>query len=222
MGRPPRKQETPTKYFDPQDPKLLVYEVFRKSKKTVYYLRGSQGNHLSKVTLDGFDGLPSGLFLYKRGFGFGRKGTFLLSAIKEHIGAGKPVALCISRRNTKSIEGSSPVTVTLPYDEVHNLLVRLGRINEDSNNELRETVASFLSTKFPKRVQIGSATFDDYQGGEIASVLRRNKVVQKLRSATALSEDFRDVRQRQDESGPGGTACVNRENQKNYRPHFSR
>ena len=180
MRRANRPAEIPVKHHDPKDSKVVVYEVFRRSKRTVYHVRGGQANSVSKIMLDGFEGLPSGLFLYKRGFGFGRKGTFLLSAIKEHIGGGKPVELHIAKNNIKSIKGTAVVTVTLPYDEVHNLLVRLGRINEDSNNDLRAAVASFLSTKFPRKVKIGSAKFDEYQGGEIASILRREKVAQRL------------------------------------------
>src|SRR3989344_1871219 len=175
-----KKLEIPVKHFDPKDPLVLVYEVYPRSKRTIYYLRGSQANDFSKITLEGYEELPSGLYLYKSGYGFGKKGTFLLSAVKKYIAGAKPVALSISKKNVKSIAGTTLITVTLPYNEVHNLLVRLGRINEDNNNELREAVASFLSTKFPKRIKIGSGTFDEYQGGEIASILRRSKVAQKL------------------------------------------
>lgn len=174
------KPEIPKRHFDPKDPSVLVYEVYPRSKKTIYYLRGSQARDFGKITLEGYEELPPGLYLYKSGYGFGKKGTFFLSAVKKHIGGVKPAALVISKKNIKSISGTNPVTITLPYDEVHNLLIRLGRINEDNNNELREAAVSFLRTKFPKRVKTGSATFDEYQGGEIASILRRSKVSQKL------------------------------------------
>lgn len=180
MPRTRRKSEMPVKHFDPKDSSVLVYEVYPRSKKTVYHLRGSQARYFSSITLDGYEGLPAGLYLYKGGYGFGRKGTFLLSAIKEHIVGNKPASLIVSKKSTKSITGTTVINVTLPYDEVHNLLVRFGRINEDNNNELREAVASFLSTKFPKRVKAGTTTFDEYQGGEIASILRRTNVAKKL------------------------------------------
>jgi hypothetical protein len=174
------KKEKPIEHFDPKDPKVLVYEVYPKSKKTIYYLRGGQAKELNKITLDGYQDLPSGLFLYKSGYGFGKKGTFLISALKKYIGGQKPIDLIITSKNVKSIIKKDSVTITLPCNEVHNLLMRLGRINEDSNNELRETVASFLGTKFPKQIKIGQGSFDEYQGGEIASILRRTKVAQKL------------------------------------------
>lgn len=175
-----KKSEISIKHFDPKDPTVLVYEVYPRSKKTIYYLRGNQAKDFSKIILEGYEELPSGLYLYKSGFGFGKKGVFLLSAIKKYIAGAKPVTISISKKNVKSITGTALIAVTLPYNEVHNLLVRLGRINEDNNNELREVVASFLSTKFPKRIKIGSGTFDEYQGGEIASILRRSRVAQKL------------------------------------------
>ena len=172
--------ETSIKHFDPKDPRVLVYEVYPPSHKTIYHIRGNQAKNINKITLDGYQELPSGLYLYKSGFGFGKKGTFLLSAIQKYIGGAKPVNLIISKKSRKSITGSSNITVTLPYEEVHNLLTRLGRINEDNNDELREAVAGFLKTKFPTKIKVGEATFDEYQGGEIASILRRSKVAQKL------------------------------------------
>jgi hypothetical protein len=183
------RPEISRKHFDPNDPSVLVYEVFPRSKRTIYYLRGGQAKNFDNITLDGYEELPSGLYLYKSGYGFGRKGAFLLSAIKKYIGGSKPVQLAISKNKEKSIKGGRRLTVTLTHDEVHNLLVRLGRINEDNNNELRDAVASFLSTKFPTRVKVGSRTFDEYQGGEIASILRRNKVAQKLNE-----EDLRGLK----------------------------
>jgi len=117
------KSEIPIKHFDPKEPKVLVYEVYPRSKKTIYHLRGGQAKDFSQITLEGYEGIPSGLYLYKSGYGFGKKGTFLLSAIKKHIAGAKPVALSISKKNVKSIKGSKIVSVTLPYDEVHNLPV---------------------------------------------------------------------------------------------------
>ena len=183
------KPEIPAKHFDPKDQTILVYEIYPRSKKTVYYIRGSQAKDFSKITLQGYQGLPSGLYLYKSGYGFGKKGTFLLSALKKNFAPTKPVELIISDKNVKSVAGTAVVTITLPYNEIHNLLVRLGRINEDNNNELRQQVASFLSTKFPRKIKIASGTFDEYQGGEIASILRRSKVAQKLNE-----EDFQGLK----------------------------
>lgn len=176
-----KKPEIPEQHFDSKEGKFCVYEIYRKSKKTVYFLRGAQSKHIDKIILEGYEGLPSGLYLYKDGFGLGKKGTFLLSALKTHIAKEKRLELVVLSKGIKSIHNSkTTVTVSLPIIDLKNLLVRLGRINEDSNNELREAVNSFLSTKFPKNVKISSDDFDEYKGGEVAALLRRNKVAQKL------------------------------------------
>lgn len=182
MVRKKRRQSVrgPGRYFD-KSGKICVYEIFRKPKKTIYYLREGQAKHTSSITLHGFEGLPPGLFLNREGYGFGKKGVFLLGALKTHICRDKELDFVISNKKIKTIRrGSREVHVVLPYDDVRSLLQRLGRINEDKNNEIREEVASFLSTKFPRKVSISTKDFDEYKGGEVAALLRRNKVAQKL------------------------------------------
>jgi len=143
-----KKLETPIKHFDSREGKYCVYEIYPRSKKTIYYLRGDQAKNLSKITLQGYEGLPSGLYLNRNGYGFGKKGVFLLSALNQHLAAGKILEFIISSKSAKSVQKKLHITtVILPCQDVRNLLVRLGRINEDNNNELREAVASFLSTK---------------------------------------------------------------------------
>lgn len=178
------------RFFDPKEGVFCVFEVFPKQKKTIYYLRGDQAKYLPSINLDGYTGLPTGLYLNKNGYGFGKKGVFLLAALKENLAHGKLFELSISENKTKNIRVSAKkVTVTLSHTDVKNLLIRLARIKEDSNNELRGEVASFLSTKFPKQIKISSEDYDDYRGGEIASLLRRKKVAQKL-----SEEDFESLK----------------------------
>ena len=100
--------------------------------------------------------MPSGLYLYKSGYGFGKKGTFLLSAIKKYIAGDKPADLVISDKSGKSIKGRATITVTLPYDEVHNLLVRLGRLNED-NEPMARLLSLVSAVSLPAETQDGPA-----------------------------------------------------------------
>jgi hypothetical protein len=176
-----KKPEIPEQHFASDKPTFCVYEIYRKSNKTIYYLQEGKAKQLSSITLDGFQGLPSGLYLNKNGYSFGKKGFFLLSALKEHLAGGKILELTISSKKPKRIQKNiHKVLVTLPFIDVKNLLIRLGRINEDNNSELRSAVASFLSTKFPKDIKISTDDFDEYKAGEIAALLRRKKVAQKL------------------------------------------
>jgi hypothetical protein len=174
------KLEIPEKHFASDDASFCVYEVYRRSKKTIYYLRGSKAKYFSKITLDGFEEIPPGLFLNKKGWGFGKKGVFLLTAIKDYLSCNKLPELVITKERKAIKVSPLKITVSIPFKDVKDLLIRLGRINEDSNNELREAVASFLSTKFPKRIKISNDNFDNYKGGEVAALLRRKKVSQKL------------------------------------------
>src|SRR5262249_46249627 len=155
-------------------------------------LQGGQAKHLSNITLDGYDGLPSGLYLNRNGYGFGKKGVFLLSSLKQHLSVDRKLNLVITSKNTKSVlNKSGTTTVTLSYQDVRNLLTRLARINEDNNQDLRDAVASFLSTKFPRKIKVSSDDFDDYKAGEMAALLRRKKVSQKLNEEDLQSlKDF--------------------------------
>lgn len=173
--------EIPEKHFDPKDDTFCVYEIYHKSKKTTYYIRGDQAKHVRKITLIGYTGIPTGLYLNKAGYGFGKKGFYLLSALTTHLSHGKTLEFSISNKGAKSIKvTSTKVTINLPHLDVKNLLLRLSRINEDSNNEIKEAVSSFLSTKFPKRITISTEDFDEYKAGEVAALFRRNKVAEKL------------------------------------------
>ena len=192
---PPKVRERATTYYASKDAKVVVYEVFPKSKRTIYHNRGGESQSFPTIVLEGFEGLPPGLYLKKSGYGFGRKGVFLLASIKQHLARGKPVDLVIIKTGSKSIRSGARTVVTLPYDDVRNLLVRFSRINENNNNELRETAASFLSSKFPTKVKAGATKYDEYQAGEIASILRRKNVAQKLNEEDlrGLSEFFPKV-----------------------------
>src|SRR5579862_4713178 len=147
--------EKPIQHFASDDDKFCVYEVLPRSRKTIYYVRGSQTKYVDKITLLGYQGLPPGLYLNRKGYGPGKKGVFLLSALKQHFSSTKKLELNISSKDKKSVKKANlTIAVTLPYVDVRNLLVRLGRINEDNNNELREAVGSFLSTKFPRQIKV--------------------------------------------------------------------
>ena len=180
-AKKPKKVELPEKHFASDKPAFCVYEVYRKSNKTIYHLQESLAKKVEDITLEGYAGLPSGLYLNRNGYGFGKKGVFLLSALKDHFAPTKKLELTITSKQTKKIvKSTTKVSVTLPFLDIKNLLVRLGRINEDSNAEIRGTVASFLSTKFPKQIKISTEDFDEYKAGEIAALLRRKKVAEKL------------------------------------------
>ena len=89
------------RHFASDDPKVCVYEIFPRSRKTIYYLRGSPAKHVSKITLLGYQGLPTGLYLNRKGYGPGKKGIFLLSALKQHFSPTKKLELEVSSKGGK-------------------------------------------------------------------------------------------------------------------------
>ena len=177
-----KKPEVPDRHFASDDENVCVYEVYKKSNKAIYYFRDSRYlKYTDKLTLQGYTDLPAGLYLNKKGYGFGKKGILLLIALKEQLAPRKNLEVVIIRKGKKSISTNrTNVVVVLPCDDVRNLLVKLARINEESNLELKEAVGSFLSTKFPTRIKLSTENFDEYKGGEVAALLRRTKVTEKL------------------------------------------
>ncbi|MEK6848040.1 MAG: Shedu immune nuclease family protein [Nanoarchaeota archaeon] len=177
-----KKPEVPDRHFASDDGNVCVYEVYKKSNKAIYYFRDSRYlKYTDKLTLQGYADLPAGLYLNKKGYGFGKKGILLLIALKEQLAPRKNLEVVIIRKGKKSISTNrTNVVVVLPCDDVRNLLVKLARINEESNLELKEAVGSFLSTKFPTRIKLSTENFDEYKGGEVAALLRRTKVTEKL------------------------------------------
>jgi|GEM_PF-1107382 hypothetical protein len=176
-------------YYDNQN-QFLVYEVDRKNQKTIYHVRGSQAKQIPQIELDGFLGIPVGLYLGKNGYGFGKKGIFLLSMLRENINSNKALQLIIKRNAPKSTwkESAKQAVVTLPFTEAKKLLKTLSITNEKHNDELREIVGSFLTSAFPKRIALSHAEFDKYQPGELAQILQRPNVKNALNQ-----EDFEAV-----------------------------
>src|SRR5688500_4900500 len=83
-------------YFDSRN-EFLVYEIDRKNKKTIYHLRGDQAKQVPQIEFDGFLGIPVGLYLKTSGYGFGKKGTFLLSMLRQNIDSTKAFQLVIKK-----------------------------------------------------------------------------------------------------------------------------
>lgn len=190
--KPTKKKPASTKlepYYDSKN-EFLVYEVDRKSRKTIYYLRGDQAKQIPQIELDGFLGIPVGLYLRGSGFGFGKKGTFLLSMLRQNIDSSKAFQLIIKKDAPKSTwkELRKQVSVMLPFTEAKKLLKTLSIANEKHNDELREIVGSFLTSAFPKRIALSHADFDKYQPGELAQILQRPNVKNALNR-----EDFEAV-----------------------------
>src|ERR1700678_2749451 len=99
-----KPQRGPIKHFAADDPKVCVYEIYSRPKQTVYYVRGGQAKHVDRITLSGYQGLPSGLYLNRKGYGPGKKGFFLLAGMKQHLSPTKRLELTISSTGERRIK----------------------------------------------------------------------------------------------------------------------
>jgi hypothetical protein len=176
-------------HFDSRN-EFLVYEVDRKNKKTFYHLRGDQAKQVPQIEFDGFLGIPVGLYLKASGYGFGKKGTFILSMLRQNIDSTKALQLVVKKDAFNPVwkESSTRASVTLPFTDLKKLLKALAITNEKHNDELREIVGAFLTSAFPKRIALSHADFDKYQPGELAQILQRPNVKNSLNL-----EDFEAV-----------------------------
>ncbi len=172
------------KVFDTKEGKYCVLEIDSRKRLTTYHVRSGQSKFLSKVILLGFAGFPQGLFLNRDGYGFSgkSKGYFFLESLRQQTNPHKPLELVISERaRTGSFKESQAKTrVVIPFREARHLLVELGRLNRGHNNELRETVASFLSTVLPSKMKISTNRFGAYHPGELAELLSKKDIDKKL------------------------------------------
>jgi len=171
------------KVFD-KEGEFCVLEIDEKKQVTTYNIRAGQSRFLTKIVLEGFVGLPQGLFLNRDGYGFSgkSKGFFFLQVLREQTNTRKPLELKISNRRRAGDfrELQTKTLTTIPFQEARSLLTELGRLNRGHNDELRRTAASFLSTVLRGRLRIAGEKFGTYHPGELAELLSKKGVDKKL------------------------------------------
>ncbi len=178
------KSTKPRRVFDTKEGKFCVLEIDTKKQVVVYNLRGSQSKFLSKITLEGFTALPSGLFLGRNGWGFssGSKGYYLLEGLHQYTNQHKPIDLIVSLKRHKAFlkELALKTKIVISFNDARRLLAELGKLNREHNVELRESVASFLSTVLPMRIKVSPEKFGMYHPGELSELLGKSDIGEKL------------------------------------------
>ncbi len=178
------KKNESRKIYSEKDGKFLVQEINDRKKITTYYIRGDrQSKFLSKITLQGFVGLPPGLYLTKDGYGIKAqsKGYYFLEVLSSQINPNKPLDLIISSTGRGGFkEFQHKTRIMLPFKETTKLLNELIVLNRAQNNEVRKAVASFLSSTLNKNINISQVKFGEYHGGELSVVLNKTKINTRL------------------------------------------
>src|SRR3989344_327277 len=166
-----------------EDGKYVVAEKNYTKGKTTYYVRGRQAKFLDRIVFDGYLGIPAGLYLNKDGWGFAArtKGYFFLEVLNSIAPAGKLVELTITKNGNNAYRQSThKISVKLKAIDFKQFIERLRVFNQRSNDEAREIISSYLSSRFPSKIKISTKDFDSYKSGEIAEVLNKKGISSKL------------------------------------------
>ena len=179
------KKDKVEKFFeeDESEVKYLVYEKNFTKGNTKYFLKGKQSLFVDSIMLEGFLGIPTGFYLSKKGWGFGAstKGFFVLEIIRQIVPEGKQVDFIITKEGNNYIrEYANKVTIKIKATELRRFIEELMLQNRRNNEDIRELIASYLSSKFPSKINISSQEYGVYQSGEIAEILNKKKVTSKL------------------------------------------
>lgn len=157
----------------------FIYRIDRQNKTGEYNLNSdsSQAKYVAKITLHGFESLPTGL--YSKGFGFTNAGAWLISSLGEQYGS--KLRLTISATNPSSVKKTkSAVNVTINHNRLTaaNNVVR--GIKKERNDQIRAVIDSFLAVNFPDDFDEGDASLLDYRPGKIAQLLDDAEVISNL------------------------------------------
>lgn len=166
-----------------EDGKYIVADKNYTKGTTTYYVRGRQAKFLNKIIFDGYLGIPIGFYVSKEGWGFPAhtKGYFFLETLNNVIPLGKSVELIISRDSNNAYrEYAHKVSVKIKAIDFKRFIERLRVFNQRSNDEAREIVSSYLSSRFPSKIKISTRDYDSYKSGEVAEILNKKGISSKL------------------------------------------
>lgn len=150
-----------------------VYRILHKPGQ-----RNSQFDFCEEIKFEGFSKLPTG-FYTNDGNGLVGGGFQILKALHERFG--KKVELILVAKGVASINArGSKLKVILPHSELKVLNSKVREIKQVKNEEIRSTVQSFLSRKFPTRFSGSAKARNKYISGSLAGLLDRSDVLTRL------------------------------------------
>lgn len=124
-----------------------------KDKKVINYFpskkKSNQATYLHQVTFKGFEEPPSGLNIYREGYGFKGVGRYVLSELRERFG--DSLQLIIENNARSRIDRlKTKVKVTFDFKELKRLLAELGQISKEKNKASRQITKATLHNLFPR------------------------------------------------------------------------
>ena len=166
-----------------EDGKYLVAEKNYTKGRATYYVRGRQAKFLDKIIFDGYLGIPTGFYLSKEGWGFPAhtKGYFFLEVLNGVVPSGKLVELIITKDGNNSYrQYTHKISIKIKALDFKKFIEKLRLFNQQSNDEAREIISSYLSSRFPSKIKISTKDYDSYKSGEVAEVLNKKGITSKL------------------------------------------
>ncbi len=157
----------------------VIYRIDRQKKTGEYVINSesSQAKYIAKITLHGFEGLPSGM--YSSGFGFTLAGSWLLSEFGKEFGSKLRLTLSATLPSSIKKKGTL-VQVTLNHNKLKAANNAVRNIKRDRNDEIRTVIETFLSASFPKHFDPADQSVLAYRPGKLADLLDDLDVVNNL------------------------------------------
>ena len=170
-------------YTDQNNEKYIYAEINKTEKKVFYYIRGGQGEILSKIIFDGYTEFPTGFYLNKKGYGFpgNIRGYHILDTFSGVISPKKHLELVIRKGKQNSYrEYTNKVSIQIKDSEFKSLIETTKRSNSKNVKEIKEMTLSFLSNRFPSKVKKPEIDYDTYKSGDVAEILSKKNIKSKL------------------------------------------
>lgn len=158
----------------------VAYIIDKKRKIINYFLapKAPQSRFIQGFTLVGFDQLPAGF--YRSGFGLTSKGYYIVEEIANKFN--KKIYLFISNDKTnKVIRLQNKVKITISYQELFRTLLRLREINQERNEQIKNSVRNFLHKSFPRSfLAIAQTEASLYKKNSLFYLFNKTEIIQNL------------------------------------------
>jgi hypothetical protein len=158
----------------------IFVDINRRTRRGKYVIlpQNSQHKYCEKVTLEGFDHLPSG-FYTNDGYGLTGAGSDLLEEIFAKYQ--KKIALTVSSSTDFRVDGRGrTVTVILPHRLLTDINAEKRTIRSHRASEVQAAVRGFLATHAPRQFGEFRDSKPEYAPGSLARVLSRERVTARM------------------------------------------
>jgi hypothetical protein len=156
------------------------FRLNKKTKRGSYSIFPQYGQfkYCERVTLNGFDRLPTG-FYTNDGIGLTGAGYVLLQQTSDKYGKKVDLSIVASGKPKFDARGKK-VSVTIPHNDLIDINADVRSTKRTRNAEVRSEVLGFLGRHYPSQFKGFRKMSPQYSGGTLAKLLKRPDVTGKL------------------------------------------